>query len=150
MSPCIQSVQSDTEHPLYELLGDQNAADRYFPNIQTSTFREHICLSIELSGFRLDLIRLSSRVFQFCSLRNWQKFQRCWSPWWWRQYAPLKCRSASTIRSNISEDIHTIVFAATTSSSSCTEWLLLWRRSSSKCYSRNQSVPQREHHTSPL
>jgi hypothetical protein len=29
---------------------------------------------------------------------------------------------------------------------SCT----LWRRSSSKCYLRIQSVPQREHHTSPL
>jgi hypothetical protein len=29
-------------------------------------------------------------------------------------------------------------------------WLTLWRRSSSKCYLRIQSVPQREHHTSPL
>jgi hypothetical protein len=28
--------------------------------------------------------------------------------------------------------------------------LTLWRRSSSKCYLRIQSVPQREHHTSPL
>jgi hypothetical protein len=29
-------------------------------------------------------------------------------------------------------------------------FLTLWRRSSSKCYLRIQSVPQREHHTSPL
>jgi hypothetical protein len=28
--------------------------------------------------------------------------------------------------------------------------LTLWSRSSSKCYLRIQSVPQREHHTSPL
>jgi hypothetical protein len=28
--------------------------------------------------------------------------------------------------------------------------LTLWRRSLSKCYLRIQSVPQREHHTSPL
>jgi hypothetical protein len=28
--------------------------------------------------------------------------------------------------------------------------LTVWRRSSSKCYLRIQSVPQREHHTSPL
>jgi hypothetical protein len=29
-------------------------------------------------------------------------------------------------------------------------YLTLWSRSSSKCYLRTQSVPQREHHTSPL
>jgi len=32
----------------------------------------------------------------------------------------------------------------------CSATWNLWSRSSSKCYLRIQSVPQREHHTSPL
>jgi hypothetical protein len=40
------------------------------------------------------------------SVRNWLTFQRCLlsSPWWWRQYAPLKRWSISTRLRNIPED----------------------------------------------
>jgi hypothetical protein len=41
-------------------------------------------------------------------------------------------------------------FTPTQNETTFSSALTLWRRSSSKCYLRIQSVPQREHHASPL
>jgi hypothetical protein len=106
----------------------------------------------------------SSQLLQFLDIYGTRRFITMFTnPWWWRQYAPLKRRSTIILHGSISQKTILNMFKRahhrflswfrsiqSTTAQSIAFILTLWSRSSSKCYLRIQSVPQREHHTSPL
>jgi hypothetical protein len=150
---------------------NDSSADLWFTKVRVSwhckfnSFFQRICVQAyePQLEFTENQTR-SSQLLQFLDIYGTRRFITMFTnPWWWRQYAPLKRRSTIIWHGSISQKTILNMFTRahhqllswfrsiqSTTAQSIAFILTLWRRTLSKCYLRIQSVPQREHNTSPL